>query len=143
MMKKGLVHFSIISGLLFIIFIGLILASRQNKYMVEGFGQPGVYPISVVQPLLSDSYNVSKHPGLSTNGVEQNYINYPIFPATSYNNNNIRYWRRPTNGLCSPPDFCGNLYTNTNQNIPPQATPPLWNDKTRINFYVSDLDSCV
>lgn len=143
MVKKEYIHMSIISGLMFVIFMGLILASIQNKYMVEGFGQPGVYPVAVVKPLLYDSYNVSKNPGLSMNGAEQNYVNKPVFPATSSNTNNIRYWRRPTNGLCTPPNLCGNLYIDTDQNIPPSAIPLEWDVGTRVNFYVSDYESCI
>lgn len=143
MFKKGYIHLTIISGLIFVIFMGLILASIQNNYIFEGFGQPGVYPVSVDSPLLYDSYNVSKNPGLSTNGAEQNYINKPVFPATSYKNNNVRYWRRPTNGLCTPPDFCGNLYMDTEQNVSLSTVPPEWDVGTRVNFYVSDLESCI
>ena len=138
MVNNKIISVGIVFGLLLLIIIGLILATVQNKYMIEGFEQPGDYPISVTKPLLYDSYNISNNPGLSNNGAQENYINKPVFPARSLKNNNIRYWNNPTNGQCSPSDFCGNLYIDTHINLPYKVTSPTWDDKTRVNFYVSD-----
>jgi len=142
MFKKGNLHISMILGLTFIILMGLLMVSLQSKFVIENFEQPGEYPVSVDQPLLHDTYKVTKNPGLSIDGAEQNYVNYPVFSSSSCTNNNIRYWRRPTNGLCTPPDFCGNLYTNTEPTISKSAVPPEWDNGIRVNFYESEFVSC-
>ena len=142
MVKKSNLHIGMIIILIIIISIGLICLSVYAKSIMEVFEQPGKYPISVDRPLLYKNYNVSQNPGISTNGAEQNYVNDPVFPAHSCINNNIRYWRRPTNGLCSAPDFCGNLYTNTEPNIPDSAVAPEWDTGVRVNFFDSELETC-
>jgi hypothetical protein len=96
---------------------------------------PGAFPLMVDQPLLFNDYKVQTQPGESGLNASDIYVNYPIFPATSMQNNNIRYWTRPTNGTCTPPEMCGGLYEKTAQNIPPLATPPGWNINNRDNFY--------
>ena len=67
---------------------------------------PGAFPLMVDQPLLFNDYKVQTQPGESGLNASDIYVNYPIFPATSMQNNNIRYWTRPTNGTCTPPEMC-------------------------------------
>jgi hypothetical protein len=123
--------------LMIVIFTASIAPSIDFNTQLENFENPGKYPISVDQPLLYGDYKVSKHPSVSKNGSEQNYLNYTVFPATSCTSNNIRYWRRPTNGKCSRADFCGNLYEDTQQDIPPPVPAPQWDDGIRVNYYES------
>lgn len=125
--------------LVIVIFTASIAPSIDFNTMVENFENPGIFPVAVDKPLLHDDYKISKHPGVSANSSQQNYLNYPVFPANSPTSNNIRYWRRPTNGKCSPADFCGNLYENTQQNIPAPAPAPQWDDGTRVNYYESSV----
>ena len=103
----------------------------------ENFQNLGKYPQSVDSPILSDTYEVNQSPGLSNNGAINIYKNYPVFSATSKNNNNIRYWRKPTNGKCTAADICGGIYNDTEINIPSKAVPPKWNNGIRVNFYES------
>ena len=129
------------SATLLTVFVVLILAlsssiiSIVNSNKKESFTDAGEYPKSVEKPLLECSYNVEASPCVSCLGVEDIYTNYPTFPINSCANNNVRYWRKPTNGLCSPPELCGGLYTETEPVIPPAATPPKWDSGMRVNFY--------
>jgi len=125
-----------------IVVIGLVFLLQNAKSLTEGFELPGKYPVSVDKPLLYDNYMLAKNPGISASGAEEIYVNKPVFPANSCLNNNIRYWRRPTNGLCTPPDFCGNLYKNTEPNIPAAPVSPEWDTGIRVNFYDSELEVC-
>ena len=111
------------------------IVSIINSNKKEHFSDAGEYPSSVDNPILHGTYKVNTSPGVSGFGVEDIYMNYPTFPINSCANNNVRYWRKPTNGLCSPPELCGGLYDDTEQEIPPPATPPRWDSGTRVNFY--------
>ena len=105
--------------------------------VVEGF-QPGKYPQSTMYPLLEGCYQTTKTPGVSSFGAEQIYKNYPVFPARHCGTNNLRYWERPTNGLCTPAFMCGNLYTDTPQSEWKDPVPPAWGSEPRVNFYVAE-----
>ena len=100
----------------------------------EGFA---LQPMKGDKVTMLDDYNEKKDPRLTDNGSQQIYTNYPVFPADSCKNNNIRYWRRPTNGKCSPADICGSLYDTTEQDIPILPLPPPWGGNTRVNYYAS------
>lgn len=88
------------------------------------------------RPLLRN-YKERKFPHITDNEAEDIYTNYPVFPADSCRNNNIRYWRRPTNGKCSPAEFCGSLYDTTRQEISPSLQAQPWSGVTRVNYYAS------
>ena len=107
-------------------------ASRLN----EAFS-PGEYPCSVIQLPLADVYNLKKKSGYTNNNSKDIYLNKPVFPAKHCGTNNIRYWRRPTNGQCSQAGMCGGLYDTTEQSIPSKPIPQDWNQVPRVNFYVS------
>ena len=111
------------------------IVSIINSNKKEAFADAGEYPVSIENPILHDSYSVQPNPGVSGLGTKDIYMNYPTFPINSCANNNVRYWRKPTNGLCSPAELCGGLYDDTTQEIPPPATPPKWDSGTRVNFY--------
>ena len=101
----------------------------------------GKYPESVDNPLLADSYKVKKNPGYDAySGASDIYINYPQFNAKHCGTNNIRYWRRPTNGQCSPAGFCMGLYEATTENSSKLTPPPIIPKmgETRVNFYESE-----
>lgn len=88
------------------------------------------------RPLLRN-YKERKLPHITDNEAQDIYTNYPVFPADSCRNNNIRYWRRPTNGKCSPAEFCGSLYDTTRQEISPSLQAQPWSGVTRVNYYAS------
>ena len=99
----------------------------------ENFLSYGDYPISVDNPLLHESYYVKKYPKLDKS-TKDIYKNYPIYPSNSLKSNNIRYWDSPTNGRCTPPDFCMSIYNKTIQFIPQEPINPGF-QKKRVNFY--------
>lgn len=126
-------------GLLSLLMIFLVIGIVVPMFMstnVEGL-TPGNYPVSVTKPLLYDSYNVKKHPGVSMNGNEENYKDFPLYPAHHLGTNNKRYWETPNNGMCSPPDMCGGIYEKTAIKTSRDPSPPNWNQVPRVNYYVS------
>lgn len=113
---------NIVLRLLIILMILMIIAYFVYKLFIqfkckENFLSYGDYPISVDKPLLYESYNVKKNPKLDKS-TKDIYKNYPIFSSNSLKSNNIRYWDLPTNGQCTPPDFCMSIYNKTLQLIP-------------------------
>ena len=131
-----------------LVIIGSIMGFGYNMFAntglvpwlaVEGFLSSGKYPLSVDQPLLYNDYLVNKNPGASAISASQQYVDYPVFPASSCGTNNLRYWRRPTNGQCSRADMCGGLYMNTKQKIPPPPVAPKWGAGLRVNYF----DTCM
>jgi hypothetical protein len=113
---------------------------------LEGFSnlQPGTFPTSVDGPLLHDDYPLKKNMGVSDNTYAENSTHYPILDF-SYKQvtNNIRYWKTPNNGLCSPAEFCGGLYNDKNINEP--RTPkqiPFSSPDIRVNYYDSHKMEC-
>ena len=101
----------------------------------------GKYPYSVNNPILADTYDVYKNPGYDNKGASDIYVNYPQFPSKHCTTNNVRYWRRPTNGQCTPPGFCMGLYKPTEPSIPSALkTPPITpkDGHSRVNYYVSE-----
>jgi hypothetical protein len=110
--------------------------------MKEGFLTSGEYPVAVDKPILYDSYNVKENPGADALGAAQIYVDYPIFPATSLEINNIRYWNIPTNGTCTAPDMCNGLYKSTAQKRFTPSKPPAWNNERRVNYQVAKTETC-
>jgi hypothetical protein len=106
--------------------------SQYNNHLTSGD-----YPLAVDKPILYGDYNVKTPPSLSALNASDIYKDYPVFPATSLENNRIRYWSKPENGTCSRAELCGYFYDDyTEQKIPAPLTPPGWNK--RVNFYVED-----
>ena len=97
---------------------------------------PGIIPTSENTPLLNQP--VLNNPGISTLGSSQLWKYYPVFPASSTQSNNIRYWKTPNNGKCTPSEMCGGIYSsNYNLTIPSPPTTPDINARGRVNFYES------
>ena len=119
-----------------VVYFGMIINDSKIK---ESFLSPGKFPVSVTQPLLYKNYVVKKNPGASALSHSQQYVNYPIFPATSCGTNNLRYWRLPTDGQCSRADMCGGLYKKTEPRIPSPPPAPKWGEGLRVNYY----DTCL
>jgi hypothetical protein len=127
--------FNLCSVLLLIILF--VLLSHLNY--LEGF--EGKYPQSVENPLLHNWYPSYKpEPQWSTIPQFEQYKNYPAFPAKSMNINNIRQWRQPNNGQCSPNGVCGNFYSDREVVIPPPVKCPGFKEnESRVNFYYSQI----
>jgi hypothetical protein len=117
--------------------------AKQAKDTKEGFRpllSPGYYPLSDDKPLLYDVYKVKANPGITKDGIEDIYKDYPIQPANSLDVTFSQYWPLPTDGTCSPPEICNGLYEPLPP--PPPAKPvqaPSWCDnRLRVNFYNVD-----
>lgn len=123
---------NLVFKLLFLLLIILFLYNNIN-INIETLISPGKYPLSLDKPLLYQHYNVKKKPKLDKS-TQDIYKNYPIFPSNSLKNNNIRYWDLPTNGKCTPPDFCMSLYDKTPQNTHQEPNNPGF-AKKRVNFF--------
>ena len=127
---------------LFIILVIIQFVPLISEYiyghLTESFSTLGKYPDVVTNPILYKDYNVKQNPGLSKYSSSDIIRDYPIFPASSTQNNNIEYWRNPDNGTCSPADFCGSIYENTEQTIPPNPQQPTIGG-VRVNFYDSSI----
>lgn len=131
-------------GAIIIIILLVIIDRIIAKDVNEGFENFGKYPVNVDKPLLYDSYKLSKDPKVGEVGAADIYVNYPIFPATWSGTNNLKYWRRPTNGQCTPADLCAGLYEATPQDKPYISRPSSWEDPAiRVNFYDSAPSACV
>ena len=121
------------------IFIVVLVMRVSRK---EGFS-PGIYPLSMDTALLADWYKQNPNPRVDGYGAEEIFVNYPVFPAKHCGTNNLRYWRRPTNGKCTPPGMCMGLYEVTPQDIPGQPQAPSWSDPAiRVNYYESAPSAC-
>ena len=100
----------------------------------EGF-VPGRFPVAVDTTLLHGDYEEPKTQSLGPYGVATTTKNYPVFAASSCGTNNLRYWRRPSNGTASWPELEGAFYKATPQDIPGPPAPPAWAPGTRVNFF--------
>jgi hypothetical protein len=147
-MKETFIQ-SIIFLLLILIF-GLYLAPLRN--VLEGYKSydltsPGLFPTSVVKPILDD------FPLIGTNQVSKDsasdiWQDYPIFGVGPYAKNsafdqitnNIRYNRNPDNGICSRAEFCGALYHDTKHrsNIVKPLPPAKEGPGARVGYYRSE-----
>ena len=102
----------------------------------EGF-TPGMFPKDVDFPLLYQDYPLKQKIELSKTGSEVAFSEYPIYSASSLENNNIRYWKTPDNGKCSPAIFCDTLYDDkTAKHLELNKPEPEW-DMGRVNYYLS------
>jgi hypothetical protein len=110
-----------------------------KETFVSGSGKklnPDKYPSEL---LLKDWYPVQKpapHP--SKFGEEDQYKNYPIFPAHSTNINNLKQWRKPNNGRCVRAEMCGDFYEDRSVTLPMPAQMPGFDNGIRVNFYNTD-----
>ena len=115
-----------------------IYKSQANT--IENFETYGDY-IKNKKLLLSDSYETPNEPSITANNSSDIHQNKPIFLARSNNNNNIRYWKQPSNGTCSRSEFCGNFYSETKHTIPLDPQQPGFS-KNRVNYYDSSDKLC-
>lgn len=113
--------------LIVILVLGLYLAPllKDNKF-IEGFNNPGTYPVSVDRVILDDYPQIGKNE-TSNNNYSQIWQDYPVFSLGSYDQitNNQKHIKNPDNGTCIRADFCGALYndkkveTNVVEPLPP------------------------
>jgi len=93
--------------------------------------------LNLVIKLGSPDSALKNPPELMNQGSADIYKNYPVFPAGSVEINNLRYWKTPNNGKCSPAEFCGAYYNEKQMPINTLLAPnPEWG-KERVNYYMS------
>ena len=119
-------------ALLFVVLCGSVIMQLSYKENLTS----GIYPDSVTRPLLYGVYTVKKNPHYDNSSSQDIYKNYPTFPSKHCGTNNIRYWRRPTNGQCTPAGMCMGLYDTTEPTIPSPLVPP--KGTKRVNYFVSN-----
>jgi len=133
---------------IFILALFFFPLTKQLFAMKEGYEnlliklESGKYPISVDKPVLECDYPVKENPQLSGLSSENIWMDYPVFPVGNYEQktNNVRYWKNPNNGKCSPANFCNAIYNDKELNIPAPPSPPQWDSGIRVNFYESRDD---
>lgn len=118
-------------ALLFVVLCGSVIMQFSYKENLTS----GIYPDSVTRPLLDGVYTVKKNPQYDNSSSQDIYKNYPTFSSKHCGTNNIRYWRRPTNGQCTPAGMCMGLYDATEPTIPSPLVPP--KGTKRVNYFVS------
>lgn len=135
MIKLSNEQFTILKVSFAVVILVYILFKNNNT---EGFLSWGEYPRDQTYPLLYEDYPL-KQPKmkLSDLGSEQLYKYYPVFPADSTQINNIRYWKTPNNGKCSPAEFCDAYYGEKSIEMTVLNQPePEWGPN-RVNYYES------
>jgi len=128
--------------LIVLLVVGLYLApiikkeGYVNLKMVELL--PGIWPTSVDLPIL-DTYPYTGRKEVSNCNSSQIWKEYPIFPAGDYRQitNNLRYWKKPDNGLCSRADFCNALYKDikVKSNYVYPLPPAQEGDGARVGYF--------
>jgi hypothetical protein len=102
--------------ILLILIIILVIIGNFYFKSIEKFSTSsslgGSYPKSEDEYLLQDSYQKINEIGISNNGSNDIWWNFPIFKLGSYAQitNNIRYPDNPDEGTCMPASMCGALY---------------------------------
>ena len=138
--------------LLIIMFYPLVMSHLRsrcacNNAKVEPFEtlKGGNYQKSDETSILN-SYPSTGYKVVDSDNYSSNWRHYPVFSLGSYQQitNNLRYYKNPDNGLCSPAEFCGDFYHD--KNIYPKSNitlplPPVSNDSgIRVNYYRTNED---
>jgi hypothetical protein len=107
--------------------------------------QYGEYPKSEEQPILN-SYPFTKNKVVDSSNYSSIWRYYPVFSVGSYEQitNNLRYYKNPDVGICTPADFCDDFYhdkkiypkSNVIKPLPPVAN----NEGVRVNYYNTNED---
>ena len=128
--------------------LGLHMCYQTQSNRKEGFAlSPGSFPDASTYPLLYKDYPLKTPGGVSDMSSSDLWSYYPVFDnGYAQYTNNVRYWATPNNGKCTPPEFCGGLYTNKSMkalNMVPTPKPISLNaDVRRVNFYGSEPMTC-
>lgn len=130
--------------LLAVLLISLVIAPFIKS--IEGFkgintDTYGVYPKSVDGPILDD-YPLKNNQDAENNSVKDMWKQFPTFSLPSYKQitNNLKYYKTPDNGTCTPPIFCNALYGEKNiqsneiHTLPPVSDGP----GSRVGYFRSD-----
>jgi len=124
-MKKKTFYLIMIVSILLIIIVGFSYLQQTKEYF---------------DILLNHDYPLTKKQNLSNNNASNVWKDYPVFKLGSFEQitNNLKYFRNPDIGICSPEIFCGSLYKdkshpkNTSKWLPPVNSK---SSQARVNYY--------
>lgn len=132
-----------------VVFLMLFFIGTIKVYHTETFSPnmnnnnklvPSSFPIDEKQLLLYENYNIKKNIDVTKNSNSDIWKDYPVYPS-SYKQitNNKKTWTTPDMGTCSPADFCGTPYIETEQQIHPVSKPvPIDASVTRVNWWATN-----
>lgn len=92
--------------------------------------------------LLQGDYPLTGKKGISNNGADKIWQDYPIVEVGSYEQttNNIRYPDNPDEGTCMPASMCGALYKDKHMGSNVITPLPVVNNTcgTRVGYFTTD-----
>lgn len=116
--------------LLGILLVALLIAPFIKS--IEGFSGinndiTGIYPRAVDRPILDD-YPLTNEKdiyNLRNNSVKDIWHEFPVFSLPSFKQitNNLKYYKIPDDGTCTPPMFCNAFYKE--KEVPSNEVNPL------------------
>jgi hypothetical protein len=124
--------------LLLAVALPLFLNMFQSFRLMEGYSNFQAGSKSSSDLLIKDTFPVKQ---VSTKPPNSAWWKYPIFKVGSYAQitNNLRYFRNPDIGSCTPSDFCDSMYEdirNKSNYITP--LPPVDDSTgTRVGYFVA------
>lgn len=124
-------------------FIGVIKIYNRETFVPNNHHlEPAEFPVSVTQPLLYNDYNVKSNTNVTKNNNFNIWKEYPIYRSSyEQKTNNRRYWKTPDNGMCSPAEFCGTPYEDTEQNEGKVSKAiSIDSNVTRVNWWAANTD---
>lgn len=109
--------------------------NNNNQLVPEDFTKNGRE-----QLLLYGDYDVKENTDVTKNNNFNIWKDYPVYPSSfKQMTNNRKTWTTPDMGTCSPAEFCGTPYKETEQQKEIVSNPvPLNANVTRINWWAAN-----
>jgi hypothetical protein len=109
--------------------------NNNNQLVPEDFTKNGRE-----QLLLYGDYEVKENTEVTKNNNFNIWKDYPVYPSSfKQMTNNRKTWTTPDMGTCSPAEFCGTPYKETEQQKEIVSNPvPLNANVTRINWWAAN-----
>lgn len=109
--------------------------NNNNQLSPEDFTKNGIE-----QLLLYGDYDVKENTDVTKNNNFNIWKDYPVYPSSfKQMTNNRKTWTTPDAGICSPAEFCGTPYKETEQQKEIVSNPlPLNANVTRINWWAAN-----
>ena len=109
--------------------------NNNNQMVPEDFTKNGRE-----QLLLYGDYDVKENTEVTKNNNFNIWKDYPVYPSSFKQiTNNRKTWTTPDAGICSPAEFCGTPYKETEQQKEIVSNPvPLNANVTRINWWAAN-----
>jgi hypothetical protein len=145
----GLKIFTDFILMVLVVFLVLVFIGTVKVYHTETFSPnmnnnnklvPSNFPIDEKQLLLYGDYNIKKDIDVTKNNNSDIWKDYPVYPSSFKQiTNNRKHWTTPDMGTCSPAEFCGTPYIETEQQKNAVSKPvPLDANVTRINWWAAN-----